>query len=82
MISFYEEQLAAIGVGPVANYHPEIENKPLQCEVLKFRGYWFYIATSDLTSRASIEMLDALFESVVGNVPGRKPLLTLPVRTQ
>ena len=47
---------------------------------VKFRGYWFYIPTSDLSSRASFGMLDAIFESVVGNVPGAKPLLTLPVK--
>ena len=33
LISFGAEQLAAIGVGPVGNYHPEIGNKPIQGEV-------------------------------------------------
>lgn len=47
---------------------------------VKFRGNWFYIAAGDLNSRASFGMLNALFESVVGNVPGAKPLLTLPVK--
>lgn len=47
---------------------------------IKYRGYWFYIASSDLTSRISFALLNALFESVVGNVPGAKPLLTLPVK--
>jgi len=46
---------------------------------VKFRGQWFYIAANDLKSRESFGLLDALFESVVGNVPGAKPLLTLPV---
>ncbi len=47
---------------------------------IKFRGYWFYIAAGDLKSRASFGLLNALFESVVGNVPGAKPLLTIPVK--
>jgi len=28
----------------------------------------------------SFGLLNALFESVVGNVPGAKPLLTLPIK--
>jgi len=47
---------------------------------VQFRGHWFYIAGNDLRSRASFGLLNALFESVVGNVPGAKPLLTLPVK--
>lgn len=47
---------------------------------VKYRGNWFYIAATDLKSRASFGLLDALFESVIGNVPGAKPLLTLPVK--
>jgi len=47
---------------------------------LSYHGQWFYIPGNDLTSRVSFGLLDALFESVVGNVPGAKPLLTLPVK--
>lgn len=47
---------------------------------VNYRGNWFYIAATDLKSRVSFGMLDAMFESVVGNVPGAKPLLTLPVK--
>ena len=47
---------------------------------VNYRGHWFYIADNDLQSRTSFGLLDALFESVVGNVPGAKPLLTLPVK--
>lgn len=47
---------------------------------VKFHGNWFYIAANDLKSRTSFGLLDALFESVVGNVPGAKPLLTVPVK--
>lgn len=47
---------------------------------VNYRGNWFYIVANDLRSRTSFGLLDALFESVVGNVPGAKPLLTLPVK--
>jgi len=47
---------------------------------VNYRGNWFYIAATDLKSRVSFGMLDAIFASVVGNVPGAKPLLTLPVK--
>jgi hypothetical protein len=47
---------------------------------VKYRGFWFYIAADDVSSRATFSLLDAIFASVVGNVPGAKPLLTLPVK--
>lgn len=47
---------------------------------VNYRGNWFYLAATDLKSRVSFGMLGAMFESVVGNVPGAKPLLTLPVK--
>jgi hypothetical protein len=43
-------------------------------------GTWFYIPDTDLNSRNSFILLSALFASVVGQVPGGKPLLTLPVK--
>lgn len=47
---------------------------------VRYNGYWFSIAANDLNSRETFMLLDALFASVVGNVPGAKPLLTLPVK--
>ena len=46
---------------------------------VEFHGWWFWVAANDLASRESFTLLEALFASVVGNVPGAKPLLTLPV---
>lgn len=43
-------------------------------------GTWYHIAEDDLTSRISFTLLSALFASVVGEIPGSKPLLTLPVK--
>jgi len=47
---------------------------------IRYRGAWFYIAADDLKSRTTFTLLDAIFASVVGNIPGSKPLLTLPVK--
>jgi len=47
---------------------------------IKFRDTWYYILDNDLNSRSSFSLLDAMFASIVGNVPGAKPLLTLPVK--
>lgn len=43
-------------------------------------GLWYYIKKDDLNSRINFVVLNALFASVVGEVPGAKPLLTLPVK--
>lgn len=47
---------------------------------IRYRDTWFYILDNDLNSRASFALLDAMFASIVGNVPGAKPLPKLPVR--
>jgi len=47
---------------------------------VKYRGYWYYIALHDVKSRSSFALMDALFASVVGTVPGAKPLLSLPIK--
>ncbi len=47
---------------------------------VRYKGTWFYIPATDLDSRESFTLLNAFFSSVVGEVPGAKPLLTLPVK--
>ena len=47
---------------------------------VKYRDSWFYIAADDVQTRANFTLLDAIFTSVVGNIPGATPLLTLPVK--
>ena len=44
-----------------------------------YRGSWYYIPATDLNSRTSFTLLSALFSAVVGQIPGAKPVLTLPV---
>jgi hypothetical protein len=46
---------------------------------VQYRGNYFYIDDSDLSSRRTFAMLTALFAVVGGTVPGAHPVLTLPV---
>ena len=46
---------------------------------VEYAGVWFYVPATDLDSRSSFALLNALFSSVVGDVPGAEPVLTLPV---
>lgn len=46
---------------------------------VKYEGKWFYVPATELDARASFSLISALFSSVVGEVPGAKPVLTLPV---
>lgn len=56
------------------------ENEPKDAWLrVRYRGRWYYIPATDLPSRTTFTLLSALFSSVVGEVPGAKPVLTLPV---
>ena len=46
---------------------------------IKHRGHWFYIDESDLQSKRSFAMINALFAVVGGTVPGAAPVMTIPV---
>jgi hypothetical protein len=54
--------------------------RPRDPEVaVKYRGYWFWIARDDVSSRAALAILEVLFalQESEGRAPG--PLLTLPL---
>ena len=44
-----------------------------------YKGHWFYIADDDLESARTFQLLNALFASTGGRVPGGNPILTIPV---
>ena len=46
---------------------------------VRHRGYWFYIADDDETSKTTFILLNQLFTLQAGDVEEQKPLLTLPV---
>lgn len=47
---------------------------------IPYRGYWFYIADSDITSKASFTLLTILFRLQSGAAKTNTPALTIPVR--
>jgi hypothetical protein len=46
---------------------------------IRHKGHWFYIDDTDLRSRETFAMLNALFAVIGGTVPGAAPVMTIPV---
>ncbi len=46
---------------------------------VRHRGYWFYIADDDQTSKTTFNLLNQLFTLQAGDVDEQKPVLTIPV---
>lgn len=46
---------------------------------VRHRGYWFYIADNDETSKTTFILLNQIFTLQAGEVEVQKPVLTLPV---
>jgi hypothetical protein len=46
---------------------------------IDYRGSWFYIDDSDLTSKSTFSLLMQLFALQAGEVKSTVPILTLPV---
>ena len=46
---------------------------------VRHRGYWFYIADGDETSKSTFILLNQLFTLQAGDVEDEKPVLTLPI---
>ena len=44
-----------------------------------YRGYWFYIASDDVKSRAALAILEIVFGPQESDGKNVGPLLTLPV---
>ncbi len=56
------------------------KKKPENAAVrIRYQDHWYYIKADDSHSKGGFGLLNALFASTVGNVPGAKPVLTLPV---
>lgn len=54
--------------------------KPMNAAVRVFyEGHWFYIAANERRSKWTLNILNAMLASTAGNIPGGKPILTLPV---
>ena len=46
---------------------------------VQHRGWWFYIADGDQSSKATFSFVNILFSLQAESGKGRSPLLTLPV---
>jgi len=46
---------------------------------VRYRGNWFYIDDSDLTSKSTFSLLTQLFALQTGEIKSTGPILTLPV---
>jgi hypothetical protein len=56
------------------------KRRPRSAEVaVHYRGYWFYIATDDVKSRAALAILEVVFGLQESDGTSRGPLLTLPI---
>jgi len=56
------------------------EEKPASAAVaVQHKGFWFYIAADDLSSKITMLRLHSLFEVTAGRVSGAEPILTIPV---
>ena len=47
---------------------------------VRYRGSWFYVNDSDLTSKSTFSLLMQSFALRAGDVKSAGPVLTLPVR--
>ena len=56
------------------------EDRPQNAYVaVQHRGWWFYIADDDQSSKATFSLLNILFSLQSATGKGKSPLLTLPV---
>jgi hypothetical protein len=56
------------------------KHRPRDAEVaIQYRGYWFYIPTQDVNSRAVLAILELLFALQESDGRNVGPLLTLPL---
>ncbi len=56
------------------------KRRPHDAEVaIQYRGYWYYIATNDVNSRAVLSILEVLFALQESGDKNLGPLLTLPL---
>jgi hypothetical protein len=86
LIEVPSDHVANHYVDPIKNGVPEwlrIKTSPKEPRnawiSVNYHGNWFYISASDIESREAFTLVNAMFASVVGSVPGSTPLLTLPV---
>jgi len=69
----------AAGLVTVTFIHSSKERPPRAYVAAPHRGWWFYIAAADQSSKATFSLLNILFWLQSASGKGKSPLLTLPV---
>jgi len=65
--------------GEILTIH-SLPTSPEQASVaVEYRGSWFYINDSDLTSKSTFSLLSQLFALQAGKIKSQSPILTLPI---
>jgi hypothetical protein len=54
-------------------------NRQVDSKSIFYRGTWFYIDDSDLSSKSTFSLLAQIFSLQAGKAQGNAPLLTLPI---
>ncbi len=65
--------------GSVMSIHASAERPERPFVAVRHRGWWFYIADDDHTSKATFSFLNILFSLQSASGKGKSPVLTLPV---
>ena len=65
--------------GKVMTIHSQEEEPQRAYLAVQHRGWWFYIADDDQTSKTTFSLLNILFSLQSASGKGKSPLLTLPV---
>jgi hypothetical protein len=65
--------------GKVMTIHSQEDRPPNAYVAVQHRGWWFYIADDDQTSKATFTLLNFLFSLQAALGKGESPILTLPV---
>jgi hypothetical protein len=66
-------------LGEIFTVHFSKERPSTSFVAIPFRGYWFYVADDDLTSKSTFMLLASIFNLQAGDPKIAAPTLTIPV---
>ena len=65
--------------GRIMTIHSQPDRPQRAAVAVRHRGWWFYIADDDQTSKSTFGLLNILFSLQSSSGEGKSPLLTLPI---
>jgi hypothetical protein len=66
-------------MGRIMTIHSQADRPERAAVAVRHRGWWFYIADDDQTSKSTFGLLNILFSLQSSSGEGKSPLLTLPI---